>query len=76
MGFTLFTLMFSLVFITIISPSVMSENGFGTKNTFYFLGGFQAITCITLGLFMKETKGLTREQKLNLYKPKNNEGLK
>ena len=68
LGICVFTLQLTLLTQSLVSPSII-RSSFGVLGLFYFFCGFQAFTCTILFLFMKETKGLTTEQKINLYKP-------
>jgi len=54
----------SLTSLTIINSSI------GVDGLFYGLGGFQAIAALSMFFTLKETKGISFEEKINLYKPK------
>ena len=58
LGICLFVLMGYLTAVIFVAP-LLVDGSFGTENTFYLLAGFQVITCATLGLWMRETKGLS-----------------
>lgn len=68
LGLCVSTLMMTLLIQSLVSPSII-RSSFGVLGLFYFFCGFQAFTCAILFFFMKETKGLSTEQKINLYKP-------
>jgi hypothetical protein len=62
LGVCLFVLMGYLTFVVFMAP-LLVNGSFGTINTFYMLGGFQAVTVISVFLFMKETSGLSNYEK-------------
>lgn len=67
MGICLFALWGFLVIQTIFANSLISL--VGISGLFYILAGYQVFTIAVLFVFMKESQGLTGEQKRNLYKP-------
>jgi hypothetical protein len=67
MGICLFALWGFLIIQTIFANSLIAV--VGISGLFYILAGYQVITITVLFIFMKESQGLTGEQKRNLYKP-------
>lgn len=69
LGLCIFILMGMLVLQSLTSLSIM-HSSIGVDGLFYGLGGFQAIVALSMFLTLKETKGISFEEKINLYKPK------
>lgn len=66
MGLCLFVLMGLLLVQSLFTNSV--KQAIGVNGLFYVLAGFQVVILAGLYFGMKETKGLTTKQLLNLYK--------
>lgn len=58
----LFTLIIGLVTPTLLKPDVLGGG------TFIMFGVFNCLSCVFIGLFMRETKGLSDEQVKYLYR--------
>ena len=68
MGFSV-----TLMMITLLLQSLFSNTLIGywsVQTLFYILGGFQVATILACIVSMRETKGLSNEQKGDLYKAK------
>ena len=72
LGISSMVLMLLLTIQSFAVPSIIGSKKSDIEHNvpylFYFLAIFQLITCTILALWMKETKGLSLEQKSNLYK--------
>ena len=66
----LFVLQSTLIMLTSCTPSLISQNNYGVPGLILTLSIFQVVPLVVLGLCMKETRGLSFEEKRNLYKPK------
>ena len=69
-GLCVFVLMFLLFLQSYVTPYIVSDdNPDGIIYLFYFFAGFQVLIILIFVIFLKESKGLNKEQLLNLYKP-------
>ena len=68
LGLCVFILMGMLVLQSLTSLSIMNSS-IGVDGLFYGLGAFQAVAALSMFFTLKETKGISFEQKINLYKP-------
>jgi hypothetical protein len=66
MGMAVFIQLCSLLTITFISPMVIAT--FQIDTIFYTLSFCEFFPIVLLGYFMKETKGLTHQEKFVLYR--------
>jgi len=69
LGITLLVLMGVLTIQSLFSLQIINSS-LGIDGFFYVLAGFQLFTCVVLSIWMKETKGLSQEEKQNLYRIK------
>jgi hypothetical protein len=65
MGLALFTLMITMTIQSCFAPLIISKCGLDV--IFYALGIFQAVPVIVFTFFLKETQGLSTQQKKKLY---------
>lgn len=68
----LFVLQSTIIMLTSVTPSLISLESFGVPGLLLTLGAFQLVPSVVLAVCMKETRGLSFEEKRNLYKPKGN----
>lgn len=68
-GLCLLMLMGLLLIQSLVANALMSAMGY--EVFFYVFAGFQLVICAVFYVFLRETKGLSNEQKMKLYAPKN-----
>ena len=74
MGICLFTLMIMMT-LQMMTATLLINNKIGIDFLFYMLGIVQFIGFFIFVIFMKETQGLTTQQKKALYVPKTSEQI-
>ena len=68
LGLSLMVLMSTLSLQSLTSLKIISS--FGIDTFFYFFAAFQVVTIATLSIYMKETKGLSAQEKRDQFKLK------
>ena len=71
-GLCLFTLMVMLLLQSLTALPLMNSSWCGVDGMFFGLAAFQMVTVVHLWAKMKETRGLSEEQKKSLFKPEGN----
>ena len=66
MGFSVMILMVTLLIQSLGANAFIAA--YGITNLFYILGGYQVLTILVVIVWMKETKGLSDEEKKGLYR--------
>lgn len=74
-GICLLMLLAWMVLQSLTCETLFDIDGYGVKGVFLSVGIFQAVIIAFIYCFVRETKGLNKGQKKNLYKPKK-KGLK
>mmetsp|Transcript_111471 Transcript_111471/g.154046 ORF Transcript_111471/g.154046 Transcript_111471/m.154046 type:complete len:112 (+) Transcript_111471:1111-1446(+) len=67
-GVVVMALMIGILFMALFTNSLMSS-GLHICGTFWFFSACSFFAALILFLFMKETKGLTKEQQMSLWHP-------
>ena len=70
LGMCLFTLWFTVTWLVLVCPPLMSEDSIGPTNVFWLFSGISFVATIYVWFFIKESKGLTEREKKLLYTPK------
>jgi len=68
MGLALFTLMLSMTLQSMFSTYLINSK-MGLDSLFYLIGSLQGVAFVVFALWLKETQGLTAQQKKKLYVP-------
>mmetsp|Transcript_5278 Transcript_5278/g.8172 ORF Transcript_5278/g.8172 Transcript_5278/m.8172 type:complete len:81 (+) Transcript_5278:1424-1666(+) len=69
MGISLFSQMFCLTLQSMTTTYLMSSK-LGVHGFFYLLAGLNILAVLIFSFFLKETKGLSADEKRTLYYPK------
>lgn len=70
-GICVFVLMALLLVQSFVTPQIVkADQPDGATYLFYFFAGFQILIIFIFFVFLKETKGLSQEELLMLYKPR------